>query len=308
MNIKILCLFLVLILLIRFSAFSQQVVDSLFTIDVKEPAYQLIDSPLIILDEAHNNGSKLSTSFKPTSKILVKDGYTVKSNSEQISTHLLKRVDILVIIDALAIENVDHWKLPNPSAFSESEIETIHTWVEKGGSLLLVADHMPFAGASKKLAAAFGVKFFNGFAIDTVGWDLTKFNRDENTLQNHPVTEGKNADEQVNEISTYFGQCFTTSNNGLEPIMVFNDENIVNYSPMVAWRFNRNTDTFAAKGYFQGIIGAYGNGRLAVLGDSSIILAHIIGENERQIGINSIETKDNLQFTLNLFHWLSHLF
>ncbi len=308
MIIRLLPILFVLLLFNCHCVFSQQEVDRMFSVDLKEPAYKSYESPVIILDEAHNNGSKLHTSFGPTSKILVKDGYTVKSNVEPFSFNTLKNADILVIIDALAAENIGNWKLPTPSAFSESEIKSIHNWVKKGGSLLLIADHMPFAGASKKLAQAFGVEFFNGFAIDTVGWDLTKFNRDENSLKFHPVIEGKNKEEQVNEISTYFGQCFTISNHNLKPIMQFEDENIVMYQPKVAWQFDHNTDHFSSKGYFQGIAGAYGNGRLAVLGDSSIIQAHLIGKNQRPVGINSVETKDNLQFMLNLFHWLSGLY
>lgn len=38
------------------------------------------------------------------------------------------------------------------------------TWVESGGRLLLIADHMPLAGSAAKLAAAFGASFTDGFA------------------------------------------------------------------------------------------------------------------------------------------------
>jgi len=308
MSTKILGIFLLLLLFNKNTMLSQQVIDSLFTKDIQEPTYNSENSPIIYLDEGHNNGSQLNTSFKPTSNILVKDGYIVKSNREQISNEILNRADILVVIDALASENIDNWKLPTPSAFTDDEILSIHEWVEKGGSLLLVADHMPFAGASKKLGKAFGVNFINGFAIDTIGWDLTRFSRGENSLRQHPIIEGRNFDEQVNEISTYFGQCLAISEIGLNPIMVFSNENIVSYNPKEAWKFNNETKTIPSKGYYQGVAGEYGKGRIVVLGDSSIILAHLIGKNKRTIGINSVETKNNYQFMLNIFHWLSQLY
>lgn len=286
----------------------QQVIDSLFTKDIQKPTYQSNNAPIIYLDEGHNNGSLLNTSFRPTSNILAKDGYIITTNKERISDELLKKVSILVVIDALARENIDNWKLPTPSAFTDDEIQLIHKWVEKGGSLLLIADHMPFAGASQKLGLAFGVNFNNGFAIDTIGWDITKFSRDDKSLKLHPINEGRNKNEQINEIGTYFGQCFTTTDNSLKPIMEFTKDHIVSYQPEVAWRINQNTKFFAAKGYFQGLAGKVGKGRIVVLGDSSIILAHLIGDNERAVGINSIENRDNFQFTINLFHWLSRLF
>lgn len=107
-------------------------------------------------------------------------------------------------------------------------------------------------------------------------------------------------------MGTYFGQGFSTLNKNLTPIMVFQNKNIVSYQPKKAWRFNGDTTVIPAKGLFQGLAGDFGRGRIVVLGDSSLMSAHLIGKKARPIGINSVETKDNLQFVLNIFHWLSH--
>jgi hypothetical protein len=43
------------------------------------------------------------------------------------------------------------------STFIKSEeMKLIKKWVKKGGSLFLIADHMPMAGAASELASVFG--------------------------------------------------------------------------------------------------------------------------------------------------------
>ncbi|NIQ57151.1 MAG: hypothetical protein GWN71_28375, partial [Gammaproteobacteria bacterium] len=73
---------------------------------------------------------------------------------------------LLVISNALDSSNVNDWRRPIRPAFTEAEIEAVRAWVEDGGALLLIADHMPFPGAAAGLAAAFGVTFNDGFAFD----------------------------------------------------------------------------------------------------------------------------------------------
>jgi carotenoid cleavage dioxygenase-like enzyme len=81
--------------------------------------------------------------------------------------HNLKGIRILVIANALNKINIENWYIPTPSAFTVKEIETVRKWVKEGGSLFLIADHMPMGGAAAELAAAFGFHFTNGFAADT---------------------------------------------------------------------------------------------------------------------------------------------
>ncbi|MCB9333372.1 MAG: DUF4350 domain-containing protein [Lewinellaceae bacterium] len=78
----------------------------------------------------------------------------------------LAQCDILVIANALDSASNTRWVLPNRSAFSPAEIAAVQNWVRQGGSLFLIADHMPFAGSAADLAAAFGVRMLNCFAMD----------------------------------------------------------------------------------------------------------------------------------------------
>jgi hypothetical protein len=80
------------------------------------------------------------------------------------------------------------------SAFSPTEIEVVKNWVKDGGSLLLIADHMPFAGAVADLAKAFGFIFFNGFAIKK-GEELC--NRSKGNLQLTEITNGRLPGESI---------------------------------------------------------------------------------------------------------------
>jgi hypothetical protein len=61
---------------------------------------------------------------------------------------------------------------------------------------------------------------------------------------------------------------------------VFQDENVISYQPKKAWRFNEDTTLLPAKGYYQGMAGKFGEGRIVVLGDSGMISAHLIGRIE----------------------------
>ena len=85
--------------------------------------------------------------------------------NKSISKLSLDNKKILIIIGALHKTNVDNWKLPTPSAFTDREIDILENWVKDGGSLFLIADHMPWPGASEALANKFGFKFYNGFNI-----------------------------------------------------------------------------------------------------------------------------------------------
>ncbi len=285
--------------------YGQQIVDSSFEVIISKPTFVLGKGPVILLDEAHNNGAKLNTAFYPLSKGLLKDGYQIKTLDKSIKKEILEGVDILVIIDPLSSQNIDRWELPTPSPFDDIEMNAIEQWVIRGGSLFLVADHMPFAGAASKLAQTFKVEFINGFAIDTLGWDVTNFKREDKSLINHPIVQGRNQNEQIHKVVSYFGQCFTTSNPNMNPILVFQDENVVSYQPKKAWRFDTHTTLFPARGYYQGLAGNYGEGRIVILGDSGMISAHLIGKNSRPIGMNAPDAQDNFQFALNIFHWLS---
>ena len=143
---------------------AQQVADTLFSPAIKNRVYLPQQGSNIFIDEAHNNFHTLSGGFRPFANVLDKDGYVLRPLTQRFSEEALRPAKIVVVANALHIDNVNRWTLPTPSAFSEEEISAMNTWVKNGGSLFLIADHMPCPGAAEKLAASFGIKFYNGFA------------------------------------------------------------------------------------------------------------------------------------------------
>lgn len=83
--------------------------------------------------------------------------------------------------------------LPSRPAFAEAEVAALEQWVRRGGALLLIADHMPVAGHTETLAAAFGIRFHNGFALDARGNGQITFRRSEGSLVAGPVADGRSS-------------------------------------------------------------------------------------------------------------------
>ena len=110
-----------------------------------------------MVDEAHNNRHTVGGTYKPFAELLRADGYVVVASSSPFSMDSLEDAAILVISNSLHDKNVDDWSLPVFSPFLDEEVAALREWVGKGGSLLLIADHMPFPGAVANLASAFGM-------------------------------------------------------------------------------------------------------------------------------------------------------
>ncbi len=144
---------------------AQQVGDPDFDPILQSPVYEKGIGPAIFIDEAHNNFHTLNGRYHSFAKLLQKDGYNLKAFTEEFTKTGLENAKILVIANALHESNTKDWILPNPSAFTKNEIAAVVDWVKAGGSLFLIADHMPFPGAAADLAAAFGFEFNNRIAF-----------------------------------------------------------------------------------------------------------------------------------------------
>ena len=159
-------LFTVIVLLMATGIVSaQQVPDLKYKPPLPRPAYESGKGPRVAIDEAHHNFHTAEGRYKPFAELLRRDGYRVDALRQLFSAESLKSVEILVISNALTRAQCRRiGRPPNPSAFTKDEIATLHRWVEKGGSLFLIADHAPFPAAASDLAKAFGVEFSNGYA------------------------------------------------------------------------------------------------------------------------------------------------
>lgn len=281
-----------------------QAPDRLFNPSIPNPAYEPGIGPLIYIDEGHNNFHTLQDRLITTGRILEKDGYRVKSYKGSFKKDQLKDCKILIIINALNTENIEKWSLPTPSAFSQEEIEVVKEWVGNGGSLLLVADHMPMPGAAYNLANAFGYELENGHANDTVGM-LDYFYRGNGTLRNNVITNGRNSFEEVDSIITYSGHAFRIPDNAIN-IMTF-DSNYLQWNPDTAWHMSAITP-YSIYNYSQGAYSTYGEGKVVVLGEAMMITAQLgAGLSMIKMGMNSNEARYNYQLLLNIIHWLDSI-
>jgi hypothetical protein len=137
------------------SAPGQQVPDRNFRPDIGKPRYALGTGPVVCVDEAHHNFHTLDGRFFAFGELLRREGFQLRANAEPFGAASLGKCRVLVISNAQPSDaGWDQYPYPTPSAFTGAEIAAVHRWVSDGGSLLLIADHMPLAGAAKDLAAA----------------------------------------------------------------------------------------------------------------------------------------------------------
>lgn len=291
-----------IVFLASFGLSAQQVADLSYNPPIAHPEYKRGQGPVVFIDEGHHNFHTKEGRYKSFANLLERDGYLVREYQGPFELDKLKQGKILVISNALNEINVQHWYLPTPSAFNNEEIKIVKQWVNDGGSLFLIADHMPMGGAAKELAAAFGFGFSNGFVMYKNGNIPAIFNTGDSTLIESVITKGRNKDEYVNEVATFTGQAFTMPDDAT-PILVFKDDH-VNLLPDTAWQFNENTKRESVKGLMQGAYKKFGKGRVVAFGEAAMFSAQLAGPNQFKMGMNSNVAKENYQLLLNIIHWL----
>lgn len=297
MQVKALILNLVLFFSVPISVSAQQLADTLFRPTIMNPAYQRGTGSVVRIDEAHYNFHTMRGRYLPFARVLEQDGYRVERGTQLVSRENLDSAKIFVIANALHASNQQRWTLPTPSAFTDEEIEAISKWVQDGGSLFLIADHMPFPGAAEKLAKAFDVTFINGFAMKNGGRDI--FTIDDG-LTSSIITQGRNEEESVTDVQTFTGQGFKIPGTA-QAIITLNSKYKVKI-PEVAWEFNKNTPSVSGENLVQGAYMKFGKGRIVVFGEAAMFTAQRQGNSK--IGMNEKSASQNMQLLLNIIHWL----
>ncbi|MBX2927810.1 MAG: DUF4350 domain-containing protein [Saprospiraceae bacterium] len=277
------------------TAMAQQIADTTFIYIPQQPKNLPGRGSVVWIDEAHMNFHTMSGRYAPFAKVLQQDGYRVGANTQAFDLAGLQSCRILVISNALDSSNARNWNLPNPSAFSADEIEAVNQWVETGGRLLLIADHMPFAGAAEALAQSFGIEFLNCFANDNRRRNFERFFPENGTLLPHPITQG------IDTVVTFTGSAFRIPERAT-PLLALKNYTLM--MPAVAWQFEENSPHLPGEGYFQGACLAYGRGRVVVMGEAAMFSAQLAGPNRNPVGMNTPEAGQNAQFLLNILHWL----
>lgn len=290
-------------------AAAQQVPDSAFAPPIARPAFAEGRGPVVMIDQGHNNFHTADGRYYAFARLLRRDGFVVRPHVGAFTAQSLRDARVLVVSNALHQRNATgDWSLPTPSAFTPGEIAAVRAWVEGGGSLLLIADHMPMAGAAEELGKAFGVRFANGFAADsTVQGGTLVFRRGDGSLGAHPITAGRGAGEAVDSVATFTGSSFRVDAAVRHDTLLRLPPTTIVLLPDTAWRFHDRTRSERGPGWLQGVALPVGRGRVAVFGEAAMFSAQLAGPNRQPMGMNSPVAPQNPRFVLNTVRWLAGL-
>lgn len=279
--------------------------------------------PLILLDAAHHNvfGSRGRDNV---ARYLERSGYRVEELQEPFSRSVLRGVRVVVIAAAVSARNAlpsgftqeefnRAWSRPTPSALSRAEIESLRAWVNEGGGLLLVFDHMPLPGAARDLAAAFGIEVSNGYAVDARKLtDLSTeavseaasvvFYRTDRTLADDPITNGRVESERVDSVATWVGSAVRMPPAGRSLLTL--TPSFVSLLPDTAWVFSDATPRQDIGGWSQGAVLNVGQGRVAVFAELGILVSREQMARSSQDRETNPQVQ-NPQLMLNVVRWLS---
>lgn len=284
-----------------------QVADDGFNPDVRNPAFPTGGGPRVLLDEAHRNFHTVEGRYSPFVRFLRRDGFVVDPLRERFTREALASARILVIANPSTPWEQGDPYIPAPSAFNPDEVEAVRQWVFSGGSLLLIADHLPWGGAAAQLAEAFGLLFSHGYATDaTCSADEFLFQRSDGTLRDHPITGGRTDGERINAVRTITGQSFRSVNPNTIPLLVLAPQTVL-LLPNAPWEFTDRTPRVPAEGMLQGATLTHGAGRVAAFGEAAMFSAQVSGPERRPMGMNMPTASENPQFLLNVMHWLAGL-
>ena len=297
---------LISFLVLLTTALGQQVPDLNYNPPIENPAYEKGKGPRIGIDEAHTNFHTATGRYAPFGNLMMRDGYRLARVKKAFSEELLKNLNILVIANPIHRRNDRNWKLPTPSAYTDEEIASVRQWVEQGGSLFLILDHMPFPGGGGKLAEAFGFKFSNGFAYlgNSLGRDPDEYKPGAGLID-CAITQGRNKNERITKMVTFTGSAFQPPKEATQ-VLVFPKKS-VSKEPKQAWKFVKGTKEIDISGWCAGAIMKVGEGRIAVFGEAASFTAQRVGRQGRSNGMASPDAPQNFQMALNILHWLSDL-
>jgi hypothetical protein len=289
---------------------SPQQPDHTFTPKNNTQTFSGVNSPKVLIDEAHNNFHTASGRYSAFQQVLASDGYTVTASKKAFTLDMLKDTDILVVANALDANRKD-WMPPFGDAFKGAEVKAVKQWVTEGGSLLLIADHIPFPKAAESLAKSFGFEFTNGHV------DRAVFKIDDGSLTKHEVTQSSknniqfsnmndlsSSDSQyLKQIKTFGGSAFTPPQNAQSILKL--GSWAYSRTPEIPFQIKPETPKIPMDGWSQGAVLEFGDGRVAVFAEAMMFTSQVYVPTGEKMGLVSKGAEDNEQFLLNIMHWLS---
>ncbi|WP_157082660.1 hypothetical protein [Sphingomonas asaccharolytica] len=270
-------------------ALAQQVVDPDADTKVANPAFATGKGPVVMVDSGHDERQTLATDYAPFGALLTHDGYVVRDFDQPISAASLAKSDVLVIVDP--VNPKDPPKAPkyqSTSAFTSQEIATIADWVKGGGALLMIADHPPYAGGLRALAASFGFDIEMYAAQHVPKEEFFSFAN--GGLVDGPLTRG------LPQIQTFYGAAFTAPA-AATPLLRFDSS----WTMLVTDKPPRPMSGSDLRGASL----AVGKGRAVLLAEAGAWSAQLLGPKKRPMGFNAPGAEGNKRFIRNIVRWLA---
>lgn len=261
--------------------------------------------PRVLFDHSHNNAlADWTGRYWAFARLLRSDGYNVTFSETKLQLEILDSSDVFVTVNASGAYKPQFFGINLPyntnkrredPAFTTKDIELLHDWVKRGGSLLLIADHAPFGEANSALAEAFEVTMYAGFVeIPGEVSDPLEFSMANSRLGKHPIIVGDGAQTKIREIFTFTGQSLKGPD-GAANLLILPDSALEYLLSEGEW-------TEVPAGPSQGLAFDYGDGRVVILGEAAMLTAQVAYGDEFGMGNTP---NDNEQFALNIMHWLS---
>ena len=302
---------LMCVLLCAAPAMAQQVNDPDFKFANPKPSFAEGKGPVVCLDEAHNNYHTAEGRYKAFADVVRGDGFVFRSNLEKFSAESLAKCTVVVIANPANDENAigKTWAYPHPPAFTREETDAMFQWIRGGGSLLLIADHAPYAGAAAGLAAMLGAVMADGYAsIPREGQLPDIFSVQNQLLKPHAILRGRDGSDAVETVGTFTGSAFQVSAE-FTSILVLPPGSTV----LVRWVMNfgeaappqSEWPRIPVAGWSQGAARTLGKGRVMILGEAGMCSAQLAGPTKWQMGMNNPQAPKNAQFCLNTVRWLA---
>jgi len=241
--------------------------------------------PAFIVDEGHWNRYTASALMAPLAKVASRDGFRVERHRSRFSEGSLEGVRILVVAGARSmpagLERAARRAgvLADNPAFNQAEVDAVRAWVRKGGGLLFAVGDEISARQSAPLLEGLGMRL-----TSPAGPGPRVYERRNDTLLPHPVTDGRQFDETALRIFTYGGPEFAPPQ-GVRPFLELGPDRA------------------------QGVAFELGKGRVAVFGDPVCLtaLARSAEYDSERFGM-SAPGADNTDLVINTLRWLARAF
>lgn len=297
---------LTICLVINIAVQGQMLNDSPFDASVAHPKYSKGKGPKVLFDRGHYNFIVDMGLAKPLIDVATADGYQVSVDSMKFTKAYLSKYKILVIFPAMPFTFGSKNQVTDEITFTPDELSALQEWVSNGGSLLMFDEHAPIDKSVTPLFNKFGIQLSIGIVSDSLNYEtkiemssketMLKFTRSNGLLNSdHPITQGEQAGEQINNIMSYGGGGLT----GKSYTTLFK------LSPSATIKkYSGSAPSGTAES--QGLAGNYGKGRVVALGDCNGFTAMYVMMKSKKFSAGmQVAEYDWKQFALNTFHWLS---